>query len=136
LERVTDCGELGVPTFSPVENVRFPESTGSGPTPVPETIKVCGLPVSVSLTLSVVEIEPGDWGVNFTIIEQLAPFGIKVTLVQELVWEKSVVSELLTPLMVKLEEPLFDTVMPRGLAPVWPTFTLPMFRLVYVKVIP
>lgn len=136
LVSITDCAVLVVPTFWPVEKVRFPESVGFGPTPVPETVKVCGLPVSVSLTLRVVESEPGDCGVNFTVIVQVVPFGVKVTLVQVFVWEKSVVSELEILLMVKLAEPLFDTVITSELLPVWPTFTLPMFREVYAKLIP
>jgi hypothetical protein len=68
---VTDCDELVVVINWP-ENVNVLEESVTGSTPVPLKETVCGLPDTLSFTLSVPESVPDVVGVNVTEIAQLA----------------------------------------------------------------
>jgi type III secretory pathway component EscR len=46
----------------------------SGHVPVPSNMSVCGLPLSVSVTVSVPVLEPFAEGVKVTVIVQVPPF--------------------------------------------------------------
>lgn len=73
-ESVTLCGALVVPTFCwPNVRLEGERLTTGAATPVPVKPTVCGLPLALSLIVSVALREPAAAGVNVTLMAQLAP---------------------------------------------------------------
>ena len=83
---VIACAALVVATVC-AANVRLVGlSAAEGPTatPVPVRLAVCGLPVALSVTVTVPVREPAAVGVKVTLIEQLPPAATEAP--QVLVW--------------------------------------------------
>lgn len=62
LVRVTTCAPLVVPTCCDAKVREAALKPARGPSPVPESSALCGLPDALSLTESVATREPGAWG--------------------------------------------------------------------------
>ena len=85
-----------VPTFWLV-NVRDVGESVTDATPVPVRLAVCGLPLALSVTVSVAVLVPPAEGVNVTLMVHRAPAASELP--QLLVWAKSPLS---APVMAML----------------------------------
>ena len=70
--------------------------------PVPLRLTVCGLPVALSLTLSVALLVPLTVGENVTLMVQLAPRATELP--QLVVWAKSLLFDPVMAMLVMLKE--------------------------------
>src|SRR5215472_4444819 len=110
LLRVTDCGELVVPTNWPVK-VRFGLSVAAGPVPFPCKLTTCGLPAALSLIVNAPLRVPRWVGEKVTLMEQPPPAATDVP--QLLVWLKSPEATMLVT--VRAPSPTFMSVTACGL---------------------
>ena len=112
---VTDLAALVVPTFwaPKLRLVGFSVTAGAETVPVPESATLCGLPVALSLIVTLALRLPVAEGENVTLIAQFAPaasvFGLSG---QVFVWAKSAAFVPLTPtlLIVSAAVPLLVSV--------------------------
>ena len=140
LVSVTDLAALVVPTswLPKLSDVGLSVTAGAGVTPVPLSATLCGLPLALSLTVTLALRPPFAEGVKVTLMMQLTPaasvFGLSG---QVFVWAKSPAFAPLseTLVMVSAAVPLLVSVATCA-ALVVPTFWLPKLRLVGASVTP
>jgi len=126
LASVITNGALVVPTLCPPNEREVGDRVKAGPAanPTPVRPAVCGLPVALSVTLSVAVLVPGAVGPNVTVIVQDPPTGSVPEHPVISLKSPTCVPVIATPETVTTVVPVLDSATPNGTL-LAPTLTVP-----------